>query len=131
MAINYPEILDKLLDNAKIGKVVTDVGSGFALALPLLMLIGVSTSLSVLPADRMGELTEEIENQVAVVERETLAFGPLLACSQGFPLSEMEKEHIARVLKHTGGNKKKASEILGIERCTLYAKIKTYGLRET
>ena len=43
-------------------------------------------------------------------------------------LSALEKEHIARVLKHTGGNKKKAAEILGIERCTLYAKIKTYEI---
>jgi Nif-specific regulatory protein len=44
-------------------------------------------------------------------------------------LAQTEKEHIERVLKHTGGNKKKASEILGIERCTLYAKIKSYEIQ--
>jgi transcriptional regulator with GAF, ATPase, and Fis domain len=43
-------------------------------------------------------------------------------------LSALEKQHIARVLTHTGGNKKKAAEILGIERCTLYSKIKTYEI---
>lgn len=44
-------------------------------------------------------------------------------------LSAVEKKHIARVLEHTGGNKKKAAEILGIERCTLYAKIKSYEIQ--
>ena len=43
-------------------------------------------------------------------------------------LAEMERRHIEQVLEHTGGNKKKAAEILGIERCTLYAKIKNYGM---
>ena len=28
------------------------------------------------------------------------------------------------MLEHTGGNKKRAADILGIERCTLYAKLK-------
>jgi Nif-specific regulatory protein len=42
-------------------------------------------------------------------------------------LEALERRHIERVLKHTGGNKKRAAEILGIERCTLYAKIKSYG----
>jgi two-component system, NtrC family, response regulator AtoC len=39
-------------------------------------------------------------------------------------LDQMEREHIIRVLKETGGNKKKAAEILGIERRTLYNKAK-------
>jgi len=43
-------------------------------------------------------------------------------------LAEMERRHIEQVLEHTGGNKKKAAEILGIERCTLYAKLKNYGM---
>lgn len=41
-------------------------------------------------------------------------------------LQRLEERHIKRVLEHTGGNKKKAAEILGIERCTLYAKLKSY-----
>jgi len=42
-------------------------------------------------------------------------------------LAELEKEHILRVLEFTKGNKKRAAEILGIERCTLYARLKAYG----
>jgi Nif-specific regulatory protein len=41
-------------------------------------------------------------------------------------LQKLEERHIKRILEHTGGNKKKAAEILGIERCTLYAKLKSY-----
>ncbi|MBN1420844.1 MAG: sigma 54-interacting transcriptional regulator [Planctomycetes bacterium] len=43
-------------------------------------------------------------------------------------LLEVEREHILRALAFTKGNKKKAAEILGIERCTLYSKIKAHGI---
>jgi len=43
-------------------------------------------------------------------------------------LDQMEREHILKVLKETGGNKKKAAEILGIERRTLYNKAKRLGI---
>ncbi len=43
-------------------------------------------------------------------------------------LDAMERDHIIRVLKETGGNKKKAAEILGIERRTLYNKAKRLGI---
>jgi DNA-binding NtrC family response regulator len=43
-------------------------------------------------------------------------------------LDDMEKEHIIRILKETKGNKKKAAEILGIERRTLYNKAKRLGI---
>ncbi len=36
------------------------------------------------------------------------------------PLKEIEKRYVLKVLEETGGNKKKASEILGIDRTTLY-----------
>ena len=36
------------------------------------------------------------------------------------PLKEMEKRYVLKVLQETKGNKKKASEILGIDRTTLY-----------
>jgi two-component system response regulator AtoC len=43
-------------------------------------------------------------------------------------LDQMEKDHIIKVLRDTGGNKKKAAEILGIERRTLYNKAKRLGI---
>jgi two-component system response regulator AtoC len=40
----------------------------------------------------------------------------------------MEKHHIAAVLERTEGNVTRAAEILGIDRVTVYNKIKKYGL---
>ena len=44
-------------------------------------------------------------------------------------ISEAEKAHIVKVLRSTKGNKKKAAEILGISRKTLWEKIKTYDIK--
>ncbi len=43
-------------------------------------------------------------------------------------LQDMEKEHIAFVLKETGGHKGEAARILGIDRKTLYQKVQKYQL---
>ncbi len=43
-------------------------------------------------------------------------------------LADKEKEQIRKVLAATGGNKSRASKILGIERKTLYRKLKQMGL---
>jgi DNA-binding NtrC family response regulator len=43
-------------------------------------------------------------------------------------LDELEREHIARVLAHSGGQKKKTADILGIDIKTLYRKMKKYAL---
>lgn len=43
-------------------------------------------------------------------------------------LQEVEKEHIALVLKQTGGHKAAAARILGIDRKTLYQKVQKYQL---
>ncbi len=51
--------------------------------------------------------------------------------SDGFELKsiqEVEKEHIKKVLEHSEGNRTRASEILGISRVNLIAKIKKYEL---
>lgn len=41
-------------------------------------------------------------------------------------LVDLEKEHIQATLEHTNGNMTRTAEILGIERSTLYQKIKRY-----
>jgi two-component system, NtrC family, response regulator AtoC len=43
-------------------------------------------------------------------------------------LEEVEKRHLARVLKETKGNKVKAAKILGIDRRTLYRMAERFGL---
>jgi Nif-specific regulatory protein len=42
-------------------------------------------------------------------------------------LAELERQHIERVLRHTGGNKSRAATILGIERSTLDRKLKKFA----
>jgi two-component system response regulator AtoC len=43
-------------------------------------------------------------------------------------LEDMEKQHILAVLKQVDYNKSKASEVLGIDRATLYRKAQKYGI---
>lgn len=43
-------------------------------------------------------------------------------------LADIEREHILRILKDVGANKKLAAEKLGIDRSTLYAKLRAYGI---
>jgi len=45
----------------------------------------------------------------------------------GKSLEAIEREHILRILRETGGNKTRAAEILGITKKTLYAKLRRYG----
>jgi two-component system, NtrC family, response regulator AtoC len=43
-------------------------------------------------------------------------------------LESLERQHILRVLSETSFNKSKASEVLGIDRATLYRKAQRYGI---
>ncbi|MBM3316991.1 MAG: sigma-54-dependent Fis family transcriptional regulator, partial [Candidatus Eisenbacteria bacterium] len=45
-------------------------------------------------------------------------------------LEELEREYILKVLQHTQWQKKRASEILGINASTLYRKLQGYGIGE-
>ena len=47
----------------------------------------------------------------------------------GDSLAEVEKAHIARILRRCGGNISQAAKVLGVDRATLYNKIKKYELR--
>jgi DNA-binding NtrC family response regulator len=48
--------------------------------------------------------------------------------SEGQPLRELEKRAILRALEHTGGNRTKAAESLGISIRTLRNKLKEYAV---
>ncbi|MCZ7647112.1 MAG: sigma-54 dependent transcriptional regulator [Planctomycetota bacterium] len=43
-------------------------------------------------------------------------------------LADIEKDHILGVLEANRGNKKATAEVLGIDRSTLYAKLRAYGI---
>lgn len=65
-------------------------------------------------------------------QRSEATHTPASACEESElkSLDCMEKEHILKILKHTGGNYGEACKILGITRPTLRKKIKDYGLKE-
>ena len=65
----------------------------------------------------LGDLPAEIAVPEEVDSKEGIA-----------PMWKVEREHIAKVLKATGGNKSQASKLLGIDRKTLHAKIKSYSI---
>ncbi len=46
------------------------------------------------------------------------------------PLQEIERQHIEHALRASAGNKKKAAQMLGINRSTLYARLRKYGMLE-
>ena len=45
-----------------------------------------------------------------------------------FDLAEIEKQHILKVLRHTGNNKTESARLMGIGLTTLYRKLQDYGL---
>ena len=62
----------------------------------------------ILPEDLQRKIFEEAKGAEILFSEESL------------PLKEMEKRYVLKVLQETKGNKKKAAEILGIDRTTLY-----------
>jgi two-component system response regulator AtoC len=53
---------------------------------------------------------------------------PAVPAATDLTLDEVEKEYIRRVVEAVGWNKNRAAKTLGIDRTTLYTKIKKYGL---
>ncbi len=82
------------------------------------------------------ELENVIERAVIVCEADTIGAEDLSISSYAAvaemnvnpSLEEMERDYILRVLKETGGNQSRASQLLGIDRKTLYLKLKKYGI---
>jgi DNA-binding NtrC family response regulator len=82
------------------------------------------------------ELENVIERAVILCESDVITGDDLAikghALSAASPeprqLKDVEKDHILTVLKETGGNQTQASRLLGVDRKTLYLKLKKYGL---
>jgi two-component system response regulator HydG len=89
------------------------------------------------------ELLNAIERAVALAEHDRITVADLPDKIQGFspsqvlltsadpaelaPLEEVERRYILKVLELVGGNRTRAAEVLGIDRKTLYSKLKSYG----
>lgn len=67
-------------------------------------------------------LREQLAQQLEPANR------PPVTISAGMRLREMEKVLIGATIQHTRGNIKEAASVLGIDRSTLYEKIKRYGI---
>jgi DNA-binding NtrC family response regulator len=46
-------------------------------------------------------------------------------------LDAAERRHIALTLRYTGGNRRRAAQLLGVSRSTLLHKVRKYGLAES
>lgn len=95
--------------------------------------------LSHLWPGNVRELENVMERAVILCESDAIgaedlsvpAAAPLPSGSGPLPLlEEMERDYIMRVLEEADGNQSRASRILGINRKTLYLKLKKYGISE-
>lgn len=73
---------------------------------------GNQIDISVLPV--------ELQHKTSLVKNDKIL--------SAFELASAEKLHIQKVLNHTGGNKTKTAELLGIALTTLYRKLSEYGI---
>jgi two-component system response regulator AtoC len=81
------------------------------------------------------ELENVVERAVILCDAEkidtkdlSITLQPIKELSANPSLEEIEKDYILRVLKEANGNQSRASQILGIDRKTLYLKLKKYGI---
>jgi DNA-binding NtrC family response regulator len=83
------------------------------------------------------ELENAVERAMVVgkepeLHEQDFIFKPANASAgAGQKLEDMERAHILRVVEECGGNQSRAAEILGIDRVTLYHKLKKYGWTRT
>jgi transcriptional regulator of acetoin/glycerol metabolism len=66
--------------------------------------------------------------QVKLADLPFVDSGEKEAESGKLSLEEVERQHISRILAAEGGNISNTAKVLGINRTTLYHKIKKYGI---
>ncbi len=90
-------------------------------------------------AGNVRELANVLERAAILAEGDTIAGGDLwleggavasgAAASEPVrPLAELERDAVSRALELTGGNRRRAAEMLGIGERTLYDKLKRYAI---
>ncbi len=92
--------------------------------------VALTNSTILFPEDFPPELTRSEplrKEEAATATTSAASIGPS-ATETMSSLEEMEKAHILKVLQDVHFNKSKASEILGIDRATLYRKAQRYGI---
>ncbi|MBI5022097.1 MAG: sigma-54-dependent Fis family transcriptional regulator [Ignavibacteriales bacterium] len=67
-------------------------------------------------------------NQLIEAKDLSLADRQIESTSESLSITSLEQQHIEKVLKMYGGNRKKTAEALGISEKGLYLKIKEYGI---
>lgn len=82
-----------------------------------------------------ASLLRQAGHQVAIIDDSATSEAIGQAISSAAPatpesLEEAERRHLALVLRHTSGNKRKAALLLGISRSTLLNKVRKYGLED-
>ena len=83
------------------------------------------------------ELENAVERSIVVgKERQIMAadlpifYSELSCVDKDRSIKDMEKTHISHILEDTRWNISKTAKILGINRSTLYTKIKTYQIQK-
>lgn len=99
---------------------------------PVIVMTGFGSMESAVQALRAGAfdfVTKPIEPAafVATVQR-ALAHARLSLDEQRLPLEEVEKRHILSVFEAMGQNRRRTSEVLGIDPKTLYRKLLGWGI---
>jgi DNA-binding NtrC family response regulator len=90
--------------------------------------VAMTNSQVLFPEDFPPEISRRhsTENSVTALPAADFVSGAIPSSSSS--LEEMEKNHILKVLQDVNYNKSKASDILGIDRATLYRKAQRYGI---
>jgi DNA-binding NtrC family response regulator len=77
---------------------------------------------------------DDLKGEISTATHEHVPASPKLAASpypfDGHSLEDVERRHIEHVLRTCGGQKSKAAEVLGINRTTLWKKLRRYEVHE-
>ncbi len=82
---------------------------------------------AVLMAHSMRLSVDDLPEEIRTSTKRETSF----TVSLGSPLQEIEQEYIRRAIAFVGGNKVRASEMLGVPRRTLYGKLERYDHRKS